>query len=361
MDVLENDEGLEDVLHVSGFLCPGFVNSHCHLELSHLKGLLPARQGLVNFLSPIIELRKAGAEIMLNAMREAEGVMKDNGIVAVGDICNAEDSFALKSEGTMRYHNYIEVIAIDPDKADEVFADGVKLHNQSIERGITSSVVPHAPYTVSSKLLQLLAEHAMNTGEPLCIHNQESMHENAFYNEGTGPIKDFYSKLGNNLQFFKATGTNSLEAILGALREAVSLLLVHNTYTNAADILNAAKYNTKLSFCLCPNANLYIEQKLPDVQLLMQKDHLITLGTDSLASNWSLSILDELKTLFKSDMSLDLSTLLTWATYNGAKFLGFQDTLGTFERGKQPGVNLIYDVDIDNVKIGQESKLRVLV
>jgi len=361
LDVLENNEGLEDVLRVPGFLCPGFINAHCHLELSHLKGLLPEKQGLVNFITPIINLRKAEKEIIEHAMREAQRTMKDNGIVAVGDICNTDDSFCLKAESAMQYHNFIEVISIDPDKAEAVFSEGVKLQDRSKMQGMTSSVVPHAPYTVSSKLLQLLSEHARRTGEPLCIHNQESEHENVLFSDGTGPIKDFYAKLGNDLKFFRATGTNSLEAVLRALGEGVSLLLVHNTYTNQADLLKAEEYNAKLSFCLCPNANLYIEQMLPDIQLLAKNDRMITLGTDSLASNWSLSILDELKTLVKSDTRFDLSTLLTWATDNGAKFLGFEDKLGTFERGKQPGVNLIYDVDLDNVMIDQASKVRVLL
>ncbi|MBL4735034.1 MAG: amidohydrolase family protein [Flavobacteriales bacterium] len=361
LDLLENDDGLEDVLHIDGFLCPGFVNSHCHLELSHLKGALPEKRGLVNFISPIIELRKAEGEVIDQSMREAEREMRDNGIVAVGDICNTSDSFVVKSGSAMNFHNYIEVLALDPQKAASVFSAGLDLFEESVGMGMQCSMVPHAAYTASLDLLRLLGDHGRRQGGPLCIHNQESVHENTLYNVGAGPIKEFYSDLGNELDFFETTGTNSMEAVVQALGGEVPLLLVHNTYTEAVDIVNSVRYNSAISFCLCPNANMYIEQKLPDINLLSTGGHLIVLGTDSLASNRSLSILDEMKTIALSDSGITLSTLITWATYNGAKFLGFDDKLGTFDKGKQPGINLIYDVDLENLNITSDSKVRVIL
>ena len=360
LDVLENSDGLEDVLEVEGFLCPGFVNSHCHLELSHLRGMLGEKKGLVDFISPIIEMRKASAEVIQSSMRVAEQEMRANGIVAVGDICNTEDSFGLKSESEMHYHNYIEVLALDPAKAKSVFRDGIKLLDQSTEMGMPSSLVPHAPYTASADLLAMLGEKGRSTGGPLCIHNQESPHENKLFMDGTGPLRDLYTGLGNDLSFFAPTQTNSLEAVLKSVGGNVPLLLVHNTYTTTDDLSKVAEYNSQVSYCLCPNANLYIENRLPDIKLLGAADQLMVLGTDSLASNWTLSILDEMKTISASDPSIELATLISWATNNGAKFLGVDSELGSFEKGKRPGINLIYNVDLENIAIGQRSKVRVL-
>ena len=138
------------------------------------------------------------------------------------------------------------------------------------------------------------------------------------------------------------------------------LLLVHNTYTTTDDLSKVAEYNSQVSYCLCPNANLYIENRLPDIKLLGAADQLMVLGTDSLASNWTLSILDEMKTISASDPSIELATLISWATNNGAKFLGVDSELGSFEKGKRPGINLIYNVDLENIAISQRSKVRVL-
>ena len=100
-------------------------------------------------------------------------------------------------------------------------------------------------------------------------------------------------------------------------------------------------------FCLCPNANLYIGNGLPNVPLLRNSGYPLVLGTDSLASNSKLSIWEEIQTLRKAFVHLPLGDFLRWATYNGACALGLQDQLGSFEKGKKPGV----------IEIGKEIKV----
>ncbi|MFI5142357.1 MAG: amidohydrolase family protein, partial [Bacteroidia bacterium] len=124
---------------------------------------------------------------------------------------------------------------------------------------------------------------------------------------------------------------------------------VHNTFTNQDDISFAADYNQHLFWCFCVNANLYIENKVPNVNLFTQNNCNITLGTDSYASNWTLSIFDEIKTLQKHFPNIELNTLLTWATLNGANYLGIQNKYGSIQKGKTPGLNLISS-DFKSVK-----------
>jgi cytosine/adenosine deaminase-related metal-dependent hydrolase len=208
--------------------------------------------------------------------------------------------------------------------------------------------------------MELLGGHARATDALLCIHNQESAHENTLYMDGTGPLRELYAGFGDDLNFFTPTKTNSMEAVLSSLGADVSVLLVHNTYTTNADLSRVSDYNSQVSYCLCPNANLYIENRMPDIELLAETDNLMVLGTDSLASNWTLSILDEMKTIAASYPGIQLSTLISWATYNGAKLLGLDSELGSFEKGKRPGINLIYDVDMDSMALLPHSKIRVL-
>ena len=137
-------------------------------------------------------------------------------------------------------------------------------------------------------------------------------------------------------------------------------MLVHNTVSQEADISFAGNYFHRLYWCLCPNANLFIEDKLPDIELFRKHGSCITLGTDSLASNSSLSILEEIKTIQFHFPAVPLCEMLMWATQNGAEALGFNH-LGTFEKGKRPGVILIENIDNNNLGLLPASWPRLIV
>ena len=90
--------------------------------------------------------------------------------------------------------------------------------------------------------------------------------------------------------------------------------------------------------CREPIANLYIENRLPNYRYFLDSGARVTLGTDSLTSNWQLSILEEMKTIARFQSYVPFEALLRWATLNGAEALGFADTLGSLEPGKTPGL-----------------------
>ena len=202
------------------------------------------------------------------------------------------------------------------------------------------SIVPHAPYSVSAELFQELAEYAGSQDGPLSIHNQETADENAFFEQKTGGFLSLFEFLGQDIGFYQPSGKTSLQTYLPLLSPALKTLLVHNTYTSAADIAYATGIHPNLYWCLCPHANLYIENMLPDVDMLRAAGLRITLGTDSLASNDGLSILSEMNLLQKR-FNVPVEELLKWATFNGAEFLGIEERFGSFENGKQPGINLV--------------------
>jgi cytosine/adenosine deaminase-related metal-dependent hydrolase len=131
---------------------------------------------------------------------------------------------------------------------------------------------------------------------------------------------------------------------LPQLSKKVNTLLVHNTFSNKADIDFAQKEHQKLYWCLCPNANLYIENALPNVEVLKEESVKITLGTDSLASNHQLNILSEMQTL-QEHKNVSFEELLKWATLNGAEFLEIESQYGSLEIGKKPGVVLISNAE----------------
>lgn len=201
---------------------------------------------------------------------------------------------------------------------------------------LKATIVPHAPYSVSSALFAAI-KAVTTAGEVMSIHNQETMGENELFEKGTGTFADFFEAVGIAQNEAHNSGQNSLAYHLPQLPTDVNTLLVHNTFTAKADIDFAKQQHPKLYWCLCPNANLYIENNLPAVDLFKNEELKITLGTDSLASNSQLNILAEMQTL-QAHKGISFAESLKWATLNGAEFLGIADQYGSLTVGKKPGI-----------------------
>ncbi|MGB1205219.1 MAG: amidohydrolase family protein [Chitinophagales bacterium] len=354
-----------DTEKYKGILCPNFVNTHCHLELSYLKNIIPTGTGLVNFIKPILKIRNDfSAETMATAIAAAEKEMLQNGIAAIGDISNDTTSFAQKAKGNLRYHTFIELLEFKANEAETAMQAGIAvLEKVPTAARSTASLSPHAPYTVSGSLLEKIAvfNNAKKHGI-VSIHNQECAAENEFFQTGKGDFYDFYEGLNfDSKKYFRPTQTNSLNYTLKHLSKQHKLLLVHNTFSTTKDIQLAHAYSKNVYWCFCPNANLYIENRLPNFDAFIQENAKITIGTDSLTSNWQLCILSELKTISKAAPHILLADLLRWATLNGAELLDFEEDLGSFEVGKHAGINLIENVDIENLKLSENSKVRRLI
>jgi cytosine/adenosine deaminase-related metal-dependent hydrolase len=331
----------DDVRKLEGWLCPGFVNAHCHLELSHLKDRIEPGTGMVEFLTRVMFSRQAEPSLVQYCMQNAEEQMLGNGIVAVGDICNTAESAAVKNQSTLYWHSFVEVTGFVPATAKTRFDQALQtidaLSKMVPARQI--SMAPHAPYSVSPKLFELIQNHTQTVS---CMHNQESLAEETFLTRKEGDMLRLYEAIGVNIDFFEPEGNSSLQYSAHLLPMANSVILVHNCHTTEADIQflhdSYELISGQFSFCLCPNANLYIGNPLPDVPMLMHRHANICLGTDSLASNSQLSILSEMQTLQQHFPQLPAANLLKWATHNGAHALGIADRFGSFNKGKRPGV-----------------------
>lgn len=342
LDVLHSDEGIEkaSIEKYKGIISPGFVNAHCHLELSHLKGLIPEKTGIVEFAERVIEKRNSiSEELKHEAIRLADEEMLNNGIVAVGDISNDDSTVEVKSKSKIHYHTFIELIGFNPANVQKIYDAGIELRKKYWNNNLIATLAPHAPYSVSLELMNVIAKE--NDGKSTTIHNQESKAENQFFENGTGDFIKLYESLGLNIDYFEPTEKTSLQSYLQNLLSNKNLALVHNTFSSEEDIRFAEKLSTNLFWCLCPNANLYIEQSLPNSPLLMQNNCKVVIGTDSLASNHQLSITDELNKLLNKFPTILINQALSWATKNGAEFLGIQKEFGSIEKGKKPGLVLL--------------------
>jgi cytosine/adenosine deaminase-related metal-dependent hydrolase len=340
----------------NGIITPAFVNAHCHVELSHMKGLIPQHSGMTDFCKTIISHRNSDINEQLTAMYEADKLMENEGIIAVGDISNNDLSLQMKKDSRLIYHTFVETLNTNPDLADENIAKAKKIKQTFEHHGQRVSITPHAPYSLSEKLFEMSVIEG-NHSRILSIHNEESCDEMELFAHKQGKMKDFF---GENTDAFLRLYDNPLHRILKYVAPETGLLLIHNTYTNEQDVLHASTRNRKTTWVLCPASNLYIENRLPDVAMLSKLNARIAMGTDSLSSNTNLSILQELKILDSAFPETGLQNLLRWATLNGAEALNLDSELGSFDTGKRPGGLLLSETDLKNMKLTKYAKLKRL-
>ncbi|GAA4515501.1 amidohydrolase family protein [Sphingobacterium thermophilum] len=353
----ENDPAVKaDVEHFSGVLIPGFVNTHCHLELSHLENVIPSKTGLIEFIGNVVTKRGQDVERIKEAMVEADRRMYESGIQAVGDHVNTSISAEVKSKSKIIYHTFVEIICMKDDevlnKIDE--ARDIEFYFDPNH----SSITPHAPYSCSKSLFKTYKK-SISDDNIISIHNQESEEENKLFRYKSGEFLKFYEKMGIDVDCFKAQARNSIQSYLNFLPASNHTILVHNTYTSIKDLDFINRMARKVTLCLCPKANLYIEDTLPKVQLFLNQKFDIALGTDSLASNDTLSILEELKTLHKANKELTFLETIKWATINGAKALGLDNEIGSLEVGKKPGLVLLKNMP--NLKINDSVEVQRII
>ena len=335
-----------DIRKLKGIISPGFINCHCHLELSHLKNVIPPHTGLIEFLCSVVTKRGFDPEIIQQEIKNAEKEMYDNGIVAVGDIGNTPDTADIKSKSEIRWQNFVEVLSFTDDLALEnfnIYKNVAKALEKKLETSPTphrTSLVPHAPYSISPKTFELI--NAETKDQIISIHNQEHPAEDELYKTGGGDYLKLFKIFGIDQSPFSVTGKSSIRSCLPYFNNGQTIFLVHNTFMPQEDVVWANEYaianGLKLVFCLCANANLYIENKVPPIEMLMKNNCDIVLGTDSYSSNWQLSIAKEIHTIQKKFPGISLEIILQWATINGAKALQWDNELGSFEKGKKPGV-----------------------
>lgn len=341
VDIIPLNEAGEGIESFTGILSPGFINCHCHLELSHMKGVIPPKTGMAKFLLTVMTSRTSTPEEINESMAIAERFMIERGIVAVGDICNTADSLEVKSGRNLYYHNFVEATGFIAATASKRFDMAKATYDAFRAGGMSASIVPHAPYSVSDKLFALMNE--FESDSILSIHNQESEAEAEFFATGKGPLTELFKFLNVDIAGFAGKEHNSLRHCLQQIAALHPLILVHNVHTSIDDLQWVCDSGrmSGLYWCLCPNANLYINDRLPDVEILKRQGCQLVVGTDSLASNIELNILEEIKTLQEHFPTLSTTELLTWATINGALALRINERYGSFDKGKTPGIVVI--------------------
>lgn len=328
----------------AGLLTPSFVNAHCHLELSALRGRIPEGCGFAGFARAMGEVRGlADEEERRAAIAAADAEMTRGGIVAVGDIANGEAAFDVKSAGRIAYHTFAEFFGLRTMAADSL---------RPLLRHPRTSLTPHSVYSVQDAPFRALCAEGT---APLSIHFMESPAEAELF-AGRGPLHEWYARAGFACDFLHYG--SPAERLVRSIPAERPLILVHACCVGEEEVRRIlAHFTAPVYWCLCPRSNRYISRLEPPVALLRSLGARICLGTDSLASNHSLSLLDELRALG----GVPLRESLRWATLGGAEALGLDDALGTVAPGKRPGLNLLTGLDFERMALTPDTRVKPLL
>ncbi len=378
----------------AGIMTAGFVNAHSHLELSYLRGQISKHKGFAEFARQIGEVRtKATIEQRLKAIEREDLALRRGGVVAVGDIVNGKTSMDCKSRSSIRYRNFGELFGLRTTSFDDLLWCEDYPH---------SSITPHSIYSLNDEIFKLIARRNIN--QPLSIHFKESSSEEELFAK-RGRLWDWYESVGFECDFLHYGSV--AERVIGSVPPERSVLLVHNCCVTQSDIDTImGHFTAPVYWVVCPRSNDYISQLTPPVELLRKNGLNICIGTDSLASNDSLSILEEMAMM----PQVPLAERIDWATRQGAKALGFSGLcssdscssdscsndscssdlclndkylsdivsndsclsnscfsdlcsgdLGEIKVGTRPGINIISGVDYRSMQLTPQSKVDVIV
>ncbi len=325
---------VEDLGEVA--LLPGFVNPHTHLELSHLAGRVSTDEGFVSWVEKLVRVLWAcgDAEPQIKAaVRSGIRQSLAAGVTAVGDITRLPELVRpLLREAPLRAVSFGEVIAVGSMRSHLAAALTAATDAAAVSPSLRIGVSPHSPYTVEPDGLRKCAERAQALGLPLAVHLAETDEEAAFTTEHRGELKSYLARL----QVWD-------DAVPCPQRRPVQLaadtgLLIHTTviahanYVTDTEILQLADAGAHVVFC--PRTHAAFGHAPHRYRDMLDAGVNVCVGTDSLASSPSLSVLDELRWLHGTAGGPDPHTLLGMGTIRGARALGWDDAIGSLTTGK---------------------------
>ena len=347
-----------------GALVPGFVNAHCHVELSHLHKKFRKGTGMAGFIDQINELRDwAGREKKAELVQQWMDKMWNDGVSAMADISNDDSSFDVKASHKMYTRTFLEVFGSEPHMCEGVMADVKELHKTASSLGIDAAPTPHSCYTMSPQLLSASAAAGLENGY-LSYHSQESQEEEDLLMSGSGAM--YENRIRNNMSTPPVTGESSLKYFidrLAAVKPAPydeHILLVHNVCLKQDDIDAAKAIMNNVFWAVCPLSNIFIHNALPPIPLMRDNGLAIAIGTDSLSSNDDLDMIGEIECLHRNFPEVPMGEIFRWATLTGAQFLSKDEELGSLTKGKKPGIVLVTDIDSEGYVTADSHTRRII-
>jgi cytosine/adenosine deaminase-related metal-dependent hydrolase len=316
----------------SSVLLPGFINAHTHLELTSLCDRLTRFTSFTDWISQLIHQRRTWTQDQFMAStRKGAMLSLASGTTLAGDITSSGVGWSAAADINLRRVVFEEVLALSPESSKEIVAQLDHIIAKAGRKPLqVHAVSPHAPYSASSELYRQVSEYATAREMLLATHVAETAAEIEFLRNGKGEFRDFLDRMGVLPDGWKPPRLGPIQYLDSAGILGRSSLLIHCNYLDEDAIGRLKKTGTHVVYC--PRSHAFFGHEAHPIRRLLDSGINVALGTDSLASNHSLSILEEMRFLFGKRKDLTPEEILRAATSSGARALHFDSVLGRLRR-----------------------------
>ncbi|MBI5306995.1 MAG: amidohydrolase family protein, partial [Planctomycetes bacterium] len=314
-------EALPDIEKIidlgNAVIMPGLINVHTHLDLSNLHNRIKATSNFTHWVFQVIGARmRWKEEDYVSSIGKGAKLCIESGVTTVADISNTGHAFSVLKKFPLRKVVYKEIIGMKPEQAADIMKKlKEELTQVKTDELLSVGLSPHAPYSVSRELYQASCGFAGESRLPVCTHLAETQDEIEFLTKGTGNFPAFLRQIRALPDGWKPPGTTRIRYLnkLGIVSNRT--LFIHCNYVSDEEV--AIIQSSGASVAFCPRSHRFFGHVNHPVQRFLNAGINVGIGTDSLASNDTLSVLDELKFL-SANHALSPQTLISMATVNGA-------------------------------------------
>jgi aminodeoxyfutalosine deaminase len=331
---------LEGAEHVGSYVVlPALVNAHTHLELSYLRGRIPAAACFTDWVKPLLAARQTTPDpdrVTVEASAAIEEAHA-SGTGLFGDVSNSLGALPTLRTSRLPARVFHELLGFNvPDPDARVAEARARIDGAANEPGgdaIRFSLAPHAPYSVSPALFDAIRRDASSHDDVTTVHLAESREEVQLLADGSGPWRGLLETLGVWTDSWHPPACSPVAYLQQRGFLDASTLVVHGVQCTSDDI--ARVRDVGATVVSCPRSNAYVGAGMPPLAALYAAGVPVAFGTDSLASVEDLNLFSELALARRLAPGVPARRLIESATATGARALGFGSDYGTIEPGKR--------------------------
>ena len=313
-------------------LLPGLVNAHAHLGLSDMAGRFRPTANFAAWLGRLAVRRYQRTKTAVRrAVARGAADSLAAGTVAGADVTPEPQCDEALGAGAPRWRVFGELLRFGDAGLKNVTDIIPALEALQQKTGAAIGLAPHAPYTVGLEVFLRARRDADARGWPVSTHLHETQDEIAFIERGEGSLHEWLSRLRFLPSDLKPAGVRPIRMLAEAGFFSGPVLVAHGNYLTGEEIGILAESGSSVAYC--PRSHAFFKHANHPWRRLLAAGVNVCLGTDSLASSPSLSILDEARFLASREPDADPRVLLAMATRRGARALGLETTTGDLREG----------------------------
>ncbi len=306
------------------FALPGFVNAHCHLDLTSIRGEELPRADFARWVEAMVDRRrKLGPDQLCAAVKSGMRELLESGTVAVGDIDSTGASAAVLRQGPLQGVVFHEIIGALSEEGWGALHE--QLLAQANDRaGVRPGLSPHAPFSTPEGSFRRCLRLASELDLPVATHLAETREEIEFLQEGRGPYAELFHRWGIDRPRWESPRSGAIHRVVSLLADdrPAAFLGVHANYPDSEEFDCLGQQGVTVVYC--PRSHRYFGHARHPLDRYLQRGIQVALGTDSMASNFSLDLWQEIRVLRDEFPSLPASSVFALATSAGRKALDLE-------------------------------------